>query len=92
MNAVLKAGCLIIYAMALAAFALPSPTAVVSILQKVALALLVIHGIELMFVFKYVKAYEGPLLKSIVLTLLFGLLHWLPIAKRIKATTESNPS
>ncbi len=92
MNAFLKIGCLIIYALALAAFALPLPAEAGPMLQKVALALLVIHSIELMFVFKYVKAYEGPLLKSIAFTLLFGLLHWLPIAKRIKGAPEGDKS
>jgi len=35
--------------------------------------------------FKHVKAYEGSLVKSMVLTLLFGLLHWMPIAKANKS-------
>jgi len=31
-------------------------------------------------VFRHVKAYRGPLAASVVLTLLFGVLHWRPLA------------
>ena len=30
--------------------------------------------------FKHVRLYRGPLAASVVLTLLFGLLHWKPMA------------
>jgi hypothetical protein len=42
--------------------------------------LLAIHVAELLFVFKHVRLYTGPLAVSVLLTLLFGLLHWKPLA------------
>ena len=50
------------------------------LLQRISLILLVIHAIELLLVFKTIRTYSGPLMTSIVLTLLFGLLHWKPLA------------
>jgi hypothetical protein len=35
---------------------------------------------ELLFMFRHVRLYKGPLAVSVVLTLLFGLLHWKPLA------------
>ena len=32
--------------------------------------------------FKHVRKYRGPLAVSVLLTLLFGLLHWKPLAQR----------
>ena len=50
-------------------------------MQKAALILLAAHTLELLFAFKSVQRYRGPLIDSIALTLLFGLLHWKPLAK-----------
>ncbi len=47
---------------------------------RAALILLAIHMAELLFVFKHVRLYPGPLPVSVLLTLLFGLLHWKPLA------------
>jgi hypothetical protein len=52
-----------------------------SILQKAALILLAAHTLELLFAYKSVQRYSGPLVDSIALTLLFGLLHWKPLSK-----------
>jgi uncharacterized protein YhhL (DUF1145 family) len=51
------------------------------VIQKLALALIAVHVLECVLAFKYVKSYPGPLLTSVVLALLFGLLHWMPLAK-----------
>ena len=32
--------------------------------------------------FKWIKLYEGPLAVSILLTLLFGFMHWMPYKRR----------
>jgi hypothetical protein len=48
--------------------------------SRAALILLAIHVAELLFVFKHVRLYAGPLAVSVLLTLLFGLLHWKPLA------------
>ena len=51
-----------------------------------------IHILELIFVYKYVKRYTGPggLAASIALTLLFGLLHWRPLAQTPSATATKD--
>jgi uncharacterized protein YhhL (DUF1145 family) len=88
MNTLLKAGCLMVYFLALIALATELPMGIGQWMKVVAIGLLVVHSIELLFVWKYVKAYEGAVKVSIALTLLFGLLHWLPIAKRLKANAQ----
>ena len=88
MNTLLKVGCLLVYLLALVALATELPMGLGHWMKVVAIGLLVVHSIELLFVWKYVKAYEGGISVSIALTLLFGLLHWLPIAKRLKANAQ----
>jgi len=46
-----------------------------------AMLLLGIHALEVLFAFKHVRLYKGPLAVSVVLTLLFGLLHWKPLVQ-----------
>jgi hypothetical protein len=48
---------------------------------RAALLLLGIHALAVLFAFKHVRLYKGPLAVSVVLTLLFGLLHWKPLAQ-----------
>lgn len=55
---------------------------------RAALILLAIHMAELLFVFKHVRLYPGPLPVSVLLTLLFGLLHWKPLADAAVAPSE----
>jgi hypothetical protein len=45
------------------------------------LVLLLVHAVELVVMFKHVRLYRGSLAVSVLLTLLFGLLHWRPLAK-----------
>jgi len=45
-------------------------------------AMLAIHAVELVFVFKYLGRHRGPLAASVALTLLFGLFHWRPLVTR----------
>lgn len=85
MNTFARANLLGLYALALAALVMPMPWDLGPLLQRIALIVLAVHVVELVFVFKHVKAYAGPLFTSVVLTLLFGLLHWMPIAKQQKA-------
>jgi hypothetical protein len=53
-----------------------------SILATIALVLFAAHLLEVIVMFKHVKLYKGSLIVSIVLTLLFGLLHWRPLARQ----------
>ena len=80
MNAFLKSILLAIYALAIASYFLTLPNDLGPITRPVAAVLLIIHAVEVVAVFKYVRLYRGALAMSIVLTLLFGLLHWKPLA------------
>lgn len=68
------------YALALLGLAMPLPMDAGPLLQRVSLVLLAIHGLELLLKFRQVRLYRGPLPISVLLTLLFGLLHWKPLA------------
>jgi hypothetical protein len=81
MNTYLKALILAIYVLAAIGAYFMLPSGVTSALQKVAIILLAAHTLELIVAFKSVKRYQGPLIDSIALTLLFGLLHWKPLSK-----------
>ena len=84
----LKSNLIALYVLAILSVWLPMPWDSGPILQKIAVALITIHAIETLVAFKYVKAYVGPLGKSVALSLLYGLLHWLPIARRMKKTAD----
>ena len=81
MSTYLKAGLLAVYLLAVAGIFVAIPVGVTSTLQKLALILLGLHVLELLIAYKSVKRYPGPLVDSIGLTLLFGVLHWKPLAK-----------
>jgi len=81
MNSALKVTCLALYLLAIAGAFGVLPAGMTSILQKAALILLAAHALELLFAFKSVQRYRGPLVDSIALTLLFGLMHWKPLSK-----------
>ena len=76
---ILKIACLIVYGLALAGLAGLIGNDLASRMQSVAAVLLILHALELAFMFKHVRKYRGPLAVSVLLTLLFGLLHWKPL-------------
>jgi len=84
MNTLLKAACLAVYVLALAGLAGLLPPGLAGTMQNIALVLLVIHALEIVVMFKQVRLYRGPLAVSMLLTLLFGLLHWKPLADEQK--------
>lgn len=79
-NYLLRALCLLAYALALAKLAGLVPEGSFDRVTTVALVLLVLHMGELLLMSKHVRLYKGPLAVSVLLTLLFGLLHWKPLA------------
>jgi hypothetical protein len=85
---VLKAACLGAYFMALAGMAGLITGELSNRAQNLALAMLVIHVLELVVMFKHVRLYRGPLPVSIALTLLFGVLHWRPLAREAAKTAQ----
>ncbi len=80
MFTLLKAGLLVMYALALAGLAGLLPNGLANTLQNIVVVTLIIHVIECVAMFKHVGLYRGPLAISVLLTLLFGLLHWKPLA------------
>lgn len=75
----LKALLLAVYAVAILANVVAMPGWLASGAQTLAVIILGIHVIETFFFWRYVKMWQGPLLVSIVLNLLFGILHWKPM-------------
>ncbi|MBK9522752.1 MAG: hypothetical protein IPO13_14275 [Rhodocyclaceae bacterium] len=80
MNTFSRVICLAVYVLALATLDGTFLAGSATVLQYGAIALLAAHAIEVVVCYKYVKLYKGPIAVSIVLTLLFGLLHWKPLA------------
>ena len=80
MNLLLKLACLTVYLLALAKLAGLVPADVMAHTPTVALVILLAHVAELLIFFRHVRLYRGPLAVSVLLTLLFGLLNWKPLA------------
>ena len=59
-------------------------------LAHIAVLLLLIHVLELVVAKRYLSRYRGPLVASVALHLLFGLMHWKPLADA--AAAEVTPS
>jgi hypothetical protein len=89
MNTYLKANLVVLYLLALASLAVTMPWGIGPYLQRATLVLFVIHALETVVMFKHVKFYNGPLAKSIGLSLLYGLLHWLPLARAAKRSSAT---
>lgn len=77
-----KLGLLAFYAATLASFfvALPLSAEVVHWMRLIAGILLVAHALEVLVFRSKVALYKGPMAVSVLLTLLFGFLHWKPLA------------
>lgn len=87
----LKALCLAIYALAIAGLAGLLPIGFSGTMQTIALVMLMAHSVELLVMFKHVKRYPGALAVSVLLTMLFGLLHWKPLVNTpTKAPTKAH--
>ncbi|MFN0164491.1 MAG: DUF1145 domain-containing protein [Burkholderiales bacterium] len=80
MNLFLRIVLLTVYLLAAASLVWPLPGAAGAWLQRATLAILAIHAVELLLFFGHVRRYRGALAASILLTLLFGLFHWKPLA------------
>lgn len=81
MQTVSKAVCLIIFSLALLAPVLPVAPELMGKVQWVAAILLIAHAAELLIAFPFLKRYRGSMTDSISLSLLYGLLHWLPLKR-----------
>jgi len=82
MSLIMKIACLAVYALGLAgALGLVHGTAA-ALGGIVSIALLGIHALELLFAFRYLHRYQGAMGVSILLAMLFGVLHWAPLARQ----------
>ena len=79
-NTAIKALLLATYALAIVSLFTTLPFGAGPLLRNASLLLLVIHLLELVVAFKHVKLYRGALATSVTLTMLYGLLHWKPLA------------
>lgn len=73
---------LVIYGIALGSLltALPLSPNVIYWIRIAAMVLVTVHLLEVVVCFKKVALHKGPLFDSVLLTLLFGFLHWKPMA------------
>lgn len=76
--ALLKLLCIGVYVLGVAS-AVDLLPAAWSFWKTIVAVLLLAHLLEVIVMFKYVKRYRGSLGASLVLTLLFGFLHWKPL-------------
>jgi hypothetical protein len=81
MNSLLKGVCLVVYLLAFAGLFFELPGGMTKPVQVLALILLAAHALEVVVAFGKVKLYRGPLAVSVALTVLFGFLHWMPLAR-----------
>ena len=84
-----KLGCLVLLGLGLCNTLWPEALALPFDATRAALILLAIHAVELLFVLKQLRLYPGPLAVSVLLTLLFGLLHWKPLADAARAAASA---
>ena len=74
-----KIGCLAIYALALTSLAGWPDGSLATVMQGVAVVMLALHVLEAVLVHKQLRQFPGSLARNLLLTLLFGLLHWKPL-------------
>jgi hypothetical protein len=82
MSTIVKASALAVYLLAVVGAFVVLPFGIGTAVQGLAIILLVLHALEVLIAFKYLRQYPGPLVDSVALTLLFGFLHWKPLTKR----------
>lgn len=80
--AINKLGAVALYAITIASFIVivPLPPEIIHWIRIASGVLLVAHAVECVVFIGKIKLHPGPLLDSLVLTLLFGFLHWKPLA------------
>ncbi|MGZ2499103.1 uncharacterized protein YhhL (DUF1145 family) [Ralstonia sp. 151470066-2] len=72
---------LVVYGTAVCSYltALPVSPDIIHGVRIVAAVLLGVHVLEVLICFRQVALHKGPLFDSVLLTLLFGVLHWKPM-------------
>ena len=92
LNLFFKATILGVYLLGIVSHIVVFPGQAGPIVQTASLALLLIHALECLLAYRYIKLYEGALAVSLVLSMLLGLLHWMPLARKARAAAlEQSP-
>lgn len=78
----LKLNILVLYALAIAGLVTELPFGLSTNLRNITGVMLLIHVVEIIAARKYLTLYRGSRFDSIVLGLLFGLLHFKPLKDR----------
>lgn len=89
-NTLLRGLCLLAYAAALAHAAGLLPPDALSRAPWVAALLLALHLAELPLALKHLRLDARPLALGLLLTLLFGVLHWWPLARSASASANAS--
>jgi hypothetical protein len=78
-----KLGLVALYAAAAASFfiTLPVSDEVVQWIRLAVVVLLGLHLVEVVVFRSKIALYQGSMAVSVLLTVLFGFLHWLPLSK-----------
>ena len=82
MNLAMRIACLAVYALGIAAFAHLIHGSLAPIAAIITIALLGVHALELLYAFRFLHRYKGSMAASIVLAMLFGVLHWAALARQ----------
>ena len=90
LNKALRIGLLLTYAAALLSLLMPLPFNLGPLAQRFSLIVLGLHVLETAVAWKLLSRYTGTLAASVALSLLYGLLHWGPLA-RAGAAAQTNP-
>jgi hypothetical protein len=82
MSLFMKIACLVVYGLGLAGLVglVHGPAAFIG--EIFAIGLLGLHAFELLFAFRFLHRHRGSMAASIALALLFGVLHWAPLARQ----------
>ena len=86
MNNNAKIGTLALYGITLLSLLVNIPGG--AALQMLVFIILGAHVLEVLFCQKQIRLYQGPLVDSIALTMVFGFMHWKPLAD--KAARDAN--
>ena len=85
MSLVMKIGCLVVYALGIAGVVGLIHGPLASAGEILSIVLLGVHALELLFAFKFLHRHKGSMGASVLLALLFGVLHWAPLARQPRA-------
>lgn len=80
--------CLLLYGLAVAGCTGVWSGDAASAIQAVVILILAVHAFEVLIAFRYVRLYRGRLATSVLLTLLFGLLHLRPLQRQARRAAQ----